>query len=187
MGLRIQGAANLAAVRAVTDATVVGLVKTDLVDSPIRITPQLDHIAALADAGATIIAVDATDRPRPVQLEHLMRAIHARGLLAMADCSTGAEARRAVNLGFDVLGSTMSGHTGGPVPAMPDLALVTEMADMGRFVVAEGRYQTPQDAAAAIRAGADAVVAGSAITRPEHITAWFVAAIRGRPVPELPI
>jgi putative N-acetylmannosamine-6-phosphate epimerase len=76
----------------------------------------------------------------------------------------------------------MSGYTGGPVPEGPDLALVTGLSRIGPFVIAEGRYQTPAQAALAIGAGADAVVAGSAITRPEHVTQWFVQAIgRDRP------
>ena len=44
----------------------IGLIKRDLPDSPVRITPFLEDVAALAAAGAAIIAVDATDRPRPV-------------------------------------------------------------------------------------------------------------------------
>ena len=185
-GLRIQGAENLAAVRAVTKAPVIGLVKTDLTDSPVRITPLLEHVTSLAEAGADIVAVDATHRPRPVALDRLLREIHDRGMLAMADCATKIEARDARDLGFDILGSTLSGHVGGPIPEGPDLDLVAAMAGMGAFVVAEGRYQTPRDAADALRAGADAVVAGSAITRPEHIASWFVAAMRGTDKPEMP-
>jgi putative N-acetylmannosamine-6-phosphate epimerase len=47
------------------------------------------------------------------------------------------------------------------------------VAEFGKFVVAEGRYNRPELAVKAIKAGADAVVVGSAITRPEHITSWF--------------
>ena len=80
-------------------------------------------------------------------------------------------------LGAEILGSTMSGYTGGPVPQGPDLELVAAQALIGGFVVAEGRYHVPALAAQAISAGADAVVAGSAITRTEHVTSWFVDAI----------
>ena len=187
VGLRIQGVANLVAVRAVTDAPIIGIVKVDLPESPVRITPLLEHVAALAEAGADIVAIDATDRHRPVPIDELVRAIHDNGIIAMADCATAAQAWQSVELGFDVLGSTLSGHIGGPIPEGPDLELVSRMASMGRFVVAEGRYQSPKDARAAIRSGADAVVVGSAITRPEHITSWFVAAIRGTPKSEMPI
>jgi putative N-acetylmannosamine-6-phosphate epimerase len=178
-GLRIEGVANLRAVRAVTDAPVIGLVKADLSGTPVRITPLVAHVQGLAEAGADIIAVDATDRPRPVAVADLLAAVRATGRLAMADCATFAEGERARDMGFDVLGSTMSGYTGGPEPDEPDLDLVRDLSRLGAFTVAEGRYRTPAQAAAAMAAGADAVVAGSAITRPEHVTAWFVAAIDG--------
>jgi N-acylglucosamine-6-phosphate 2-epimerase len=44
-------------------------------------------------------------------------------------------------------------------------------------VVAEGRIATPEQARAALDAGAWAVVVGGAITRPQLITARFVAAL----------
>lgn len=185
-GLRIEGIANLRAVRTLTDAPVIGLIKADRGDTDVRITPLIDHVNALADHGADIIAVDATDRPRPFPVGDLLKAIRDRQVLAMADCATLADGRRADPLGFDVLGSTLSGYTGGSVPDGPDLELVTSLASLGRFVVAEGRYQSPSDAAAAIAAGADCVVAGSAITRPEHVTSWFVAAIEKTPKPAMP-
>ncbi|MCC7320653.1 MAG: putative N-acetylmannosamine-6-phosphate 2-epimerase [Rubellimicrobium sp.] len=178
-GLRIEGLANLAAVRAVTEVPIIGLIKTDRDDTPVRITPLLDQVEGLVAQGADIVAVDATDRQRPVPLADLLAAIHRGGALAMADCATEAEGRAAQAMGFDILGSTMAGYTGGPVPEGPDLDLVRALAGMGAFTIAEGRYQTPAQAAAAIRAGADAVVAGSAITRPEHVTDWFAQAIAG--------
>ncbi|MCX7301551.1 MAG: putative N-acetylmannosamine-6-phosphate 2-epimerase [Rhodobacterales bacterium] len=186
VGLRIEGIANLKAVRQVTDAPVIGLVKLDLTDSPVRITPLIENVQGLIRAGADIVAVDATERERPVPLPRLLMEIRSRGALAMADCALPSDGQTARDLGFDVLGSTMSGYTGGPVPDGPDLDLVRALSSMGRFVVAEGRYQAPADAAAAMAAGADAVVAGSAITRPEHVTAWFVAAMRGVAGPEGP-
>lgn len=177
-GLRIEGEANLRAVRAaLPQAPVIGLIKVDLADSAVRITPLADHVRALVAVGADIVAVDATDRPRPVGVADLLREIRLGGALAMADCATLAEGEAATALGFDILGSTLSGYTGGPEPEEPDLDLVAGLARLGRFVIAEGRYRTPAQAAAAISAGATAVVAGSAITRPEHVTSWFAAAI----------
>jgi IS5 family transposase len=43
------------------------------------------------------------------------------------------------------------------------------------------RYRTPDEAAAALRAGADAVIVGTAITDPVWITAQFAAALQRRP------
>ena len=176
-GLRIEGIENLRAVRAVTDAPVIGLVKTESAHSPVVITPRADLASALAEAGADIVALDATDRPRPDPLADIVAAIREAGALAMADCATAEDGVRARAHGCAVLGSTLSGYTGGAVPTGPDLALVARLAETGGFVMAEGRYHAPADAAAAIRAGADAVTVGSAITRPEHVTGWFAAAV----------
>lgn len=175
--LRIEGADNVAAVARACDLPIIGIIKRDLPDSPVRITPFIADVEALAAAGATVIAVDGTDRPRPAPVADLLAAIHAAGCLAMADLATEAEATRARQLGFDILGTTMSGYTGGPVPAEPDLDFVTACRRLGGTVVAEGRYNTPAAAAAAIAAGASAVCVGSAITRTEHVTEWFRGAV----------
>jgi N-acetylmannosamine-6-phosphate 2-epimerase/N-acetylmannosamine kinase len=140
-------------------------------------------VAALAEAGADIVAFDATPRPRPATVAALTAAAHGAGVLAMADCATEADAAAALADGADIVGTTLSGYTGGPVPEEPDLALVRACARLaapyGRPVVAEGRLRTPQQARAAMLHGADCVVVGSAITRIEHITGWFAAAIDG--------
>jgi N-acylglucosamine-6-phosphate 2-epimerase len=68
-----------------------------------------------------------------------------------------------------------------PASAGPDLDLVAKLAPRLRVpLVAEGRISTPEEAATAIAMGAYAVVVGHAITRPESITARFVAALRHR-------
>ena len=176
-GLRIEGVANVTAVRSATDAPIIGIIKRDLEDSPVRITPHLEDVDALADAGADIIAVDATGRPRPVTVERLIERIGARGLIAMADCATADDGQAAHRAGAAVLGSTMSGYTGDAVPLEPDYELVAALRRIGGFVVAEGRYHRPEQAARARTLGADAVVVGSAITRTEHVTSWFVQAL----------
>ena len=176
-GLRIEGVANVVAVRSATNAPIIGIIKRDLDDSPVRITPYLEDVDALADAGADIIAVDATLRPRPVAVQPLIERIVSRGLIAMADCATAEEGQAAHDAGAAVLGSTMSGYTGGDVPAEPDYDLVAALRRVGGFVVAEGRYHRPEQAARARTLGADTVVVGSAITRTEHVTSWFVQAL----------
>ena len=177
VGLRIESVENLRAVRRLTTVPIIGLIKRDIPGSGVRITPLLEDVDALAAAGADVIAFDATDRDRPVSREALVAAIHAAGCIAMADCATPEDGLAAHALGAAVLGSTMSGYLGGPVPDAPDLHLVTMLRRTGAFVVAEGRYHSPALAARALRAGADTVVAGSAITRTEHVTAWFVEAM----------
>jgi N-acylglucosamine-6-phosphate 2-epimerase len=178
--LRIEGVARLAQVRAAVAVPLVGIVKRELPDSPVRITPWLDDVRALVSAGADVVAVDATARPRPATVRALFEAITAQGAVAMADASGDADALVAWAMGFPIVGSTLSGYTGGPndpVPDGPDLALVRRLAAAGCRVMAEGRYDTPARAAAALQAGAWAVTVGSAITRLEVVTGWFTAAL----------
>ncbi|WP_421724685.1 N-acetylmannosamine-6-phosphate 2-epimerase [Bauldia sp.] len=175
--LRIEGLANLAAVRAVTKAPIIGLVKRDLAQSDVRITPLVEDVVALAERGADIIAVDVTSRPRPVAIAELFAEIKRQDRLIMADCATIDDARAASGSGADILGTTLSGYLGGPVPSEPDFDLLAALPALNRFVVAEGRYQRPHQVARAVSLGADAVVVGSAVTRPEHITSWFVDAM----------
>lgn len=177
-GLRIEGVDNLKATRPTISVPIIGIVKRDLPDSPIRITPFLDDIDALATAGADIIAVDGTNRPRPVAIKTAVERIHQCGCLAMADCSNLEEGLYCQQLGFDIVGSTMSGYTGDHTPEEPDFQLVKDLKAAGCFVMAEGRYNTPELARSAIEAGADCVTVGSALTRLEHIVSWFAQAIQ---------
>lgn len=181
--LRIEGAANVRAVAlALPEALIIGIVKRDLNDSPVRITPCLQDVNALAAAGAAIIAFDGTARARPVPVAELLAAVRMAGRLAMADCSTLEDALACHALGCDLVGTTLSGYTAataGLAPDRPDLALIAALAARGVRVMAEGRIRTPADAADCLRAGACCVTVGSAITRIEHITEWFGSALRG--------
>ena len=176
-GLRIEGVERVARVHRVARVPVIGIVKSDIAGSPVRITPFAEDVQALAGAGADIIAYDATQCPRPETAASLCDAIHACGKLAMADIATVQDAAAAAAHGTDLIGTTLSGYTGGAVPEDPDIDLVRQITGFGRPVIAEGRYRTPGQARQAIAAGAYAVVIGSAITRPEHITAWFAKAV----------
>lgn len=181
VGLRVEGISNIEAVRRVTDAPIIGIIKRDLPDSEVRITPWLEDVDALSAAGADIIAFDVTCRPRPVSVEDLFQRVQATGCLAMADASNIEDGLLAYRLGIDFIGTTLSGYTQTPVPTEPDLELVKQLSQAGCKVIAEGRYNSPALATAAISAGAYAVTVGSAITRIEHICSWFCEAIQHAP------
>jgi len=175
--VRIEGAARLAAVRPHVDVPIIGIVKYDLDDSPVRITPFVRDVEALVAAGADIVAVDATQRVRPEPLAALLAAIHGAGAWSMADCSCEEDALAAHALGFDIIGTTLSGYTGGPVPEEPDYELIARLAAQVPRVMAEGRIHTPRHVAEARLRGAWAVTVGTAITRTELITQWFARAM----------
>jgi putative N-acetylmannosamine-6-phosphate epimerase len=176
-GLRIEGVVNVRAVRAATSLPVIGLVKRVDPATQVVITATEADVQDLAAAGADIIAFDATNRCRPTSVVALVSATHAAGRLAMADVATLAEARAAHAAGADIIGTTLSGYTEGDVPEAPDIDLVRASTSLGRPIFAEGRYRTIGQVRAARLAGAWAVVVGSAVTRPEHITAWFADAV----------
>lgn len=177
VGLRIEGSKRVAMVRARTDAPLIGLIKQDLEDSNVRITPLIEDVEALAEAGADIIAIDATDRPRPCGFKELVARAKELGCFVMADCARLADGHAAHDLGCEIIGTTMSGYAGGIEPVDPDFDLVEAMHKEGFCVMAEGRIRSPEQARVAIERGAWCVTVGSAITRQEHITSWFVEAI----------
>jgi len=178
VALRLEGLADLEATRAVTRLPIIGLLKKEVPGSPVYITPHLADVEALARRGAEIIAFDATQRPRPVPVAELIAAIHAQGCLAMADVSTLEEGLEAHRLGADFVGSTLSGYTDhSPRLVGPDLELVRQLAAHGVRAIAEGRIGTPQEARAALEAGAFAVTVGTALTRIELLTKAFVDAL----------
>ncbi|MDO5604060.1 MAG: putative N-acetylmannosamine-6-phosphate 2-epimerase [Paracoccus sp. (in: a-proteobacteria)] len=181
-GVRIEGIANLRAARARVEVPIIGLIKRDLPDSPVRITAMIEDARALIAAGADIIAYDATERPRPTPPDQVLAAILAAGRIAMADCATLDDGHRARAGGAAIIGTTLSGYTAGTegLHDGPDFDLIAALRrrDPG-FIMAEGRFNTPGLAARALREGADAVTVGSALTRLEHVTGWFAEAIRG--------
>jgi putative N-acetylmannosamine-6-phosphate epimerase len=180
-GFRIEGVHNIHAARAVTDLPIIGLVKQPFQDVPSWITGTVDQVDAIVDAGAEIVAIDATARNRPAPIDRLFKRAKDRGATILADISHRNEGKTASDAGADAVASTLSldcrDETGRPCP---DLALISAMAASLEIpIIAEGNVRTPADAAAAKQAGAWAVVVGSAITRPEFVTSWFADAMNG--------
>ncbi|MEV6260801.1 putative N-acetylmannosamine-6-phosphate 2-epimerase [Streptomyces sp. NPDC051784] len=178
--VRADGPEVVAAIRDAVDLPVIGLWKDGDV-TRVRITPTVRHAVAIAEAGAAVVAADATDRPRPdgSSFAELVEAVHAAGARVMADVSTLAEGVRAAGQGADFVSTTLSGYVPGtPEQDGPDLALVAALAAAVDVpVVAEGRISTPEQAAEALALGAHSVVVGTAITAPTALTARFVAGL----------
>ena len=183
VGIRAGGATDIKAIKQAVPLPVIGIQKTVYEDSPVYITPTWAEVEAVAGAGAEIIAIDATDRPRPggVTLEALVRRIREEypGLYLMADISAFAEARQAQALGFDLIGSTLVGYTAATKgQSIPDAALIARMSrELSAPIIAEGGIWTLEQLDAVMDAGAYGVVIGSAITRPQEITKRFFGRI----------
>ncbi len=177
--IRCQGLADISAIKGQVDVPVIGLWKEG--HEGIYITPTLRHARACSLAGADIVAIDATRRPRPDGLTYaeVVEACHAEGILVMADCGSIEDARMAAEAGSDILSTTLAGYSGEREKTHgPDLELLRDMvAEFDLPVICEGRVHTPADAKAAMEAGAWCVIVGTAITHPTSITGWFAEAV----------
>jgi N-acylglucosamine-6-phosphate 2-epimerase len=184
VGIRAQGVGDVALVSTRLTVPLIGLWK-DGSEQEVFITPTLEHALAVAEAGAQIVAVDGTRRPRPDgrTLTQVTEELHRRtAALVMADCGSLDDAVAARDAGVDVIGTTLAGYTGErPATDGPDLELVSDIAARlpDTVLLAEGRVHTPEQARHVMDAGAFTVVVGTAITHPTTITSWFVKALRG--------
>lgn len=173
--IRCQGLADISAIKGQVSIPVIGLWKEG--DTGVYITPTLRHARACSLAGADIVAIDATRRPRPDGLSYAetVARLHDEGVVVMADCGSVDDARRAADAGSDVLSTTLSGYTGEREKTDgPDFELLRQMVEeFDRPVLCEGRVHTPHQAREALDAGAWSVVVGTAITHPTTITTWF--------------
>jgi len=185
--IRAEGEADIAAIKAAVDLPLIGLVKRRVPGSAVYITPELEDGRAVARAGADIVATDATLRPRPGRLatrEFLAALARELSVPLLADVDTVEAGRAARSAGADAVATTLAGYTGGGrVPDGPDLDLVAALSsDLDCPVLAEGRYGSPESAREARRAGAFAVVVGTAISDPEALTRRFAGALDRRGV-----
>lgn len=172
-GFRVDGPAHLRAVRAGSDLPIIGIHKQKIEGFEPYITTTAEAASTVVESGAQIVAIDSTDRPRPVPLAELFDFVRSElGALVMADCSTADEAILASELGADLVSTTMAGYTpytsAGAGPAFDMLSAVVSAG--GPRVIVEGRVWTPDDVKEAFDLGAFALVVGTAITSPRNIT-----------------
>jgi N-acylglucosamine-6-phosphate 2-epimerase len=175
--IRAQSSVDIQEIKKVTNLPVIGLVKRNYADSPIYITPTMAEVEELLSTECEMIALDMTSRPRPAgeKIEMLLARIHEAGRLVLADISTYEEGMMAAKLGADAISTTLSGYTPySPQLTGPDVELVARLSKaLAIPVFAEGRINVPEDISRVMAAGAYAPIVGSAITRPQLITAKF--------------
>jgi N-acylglucosamine-6-phosphate 2-epimerase len=169
-GVRLDTPNHVSATRQrMPSATIIGLWKQVIPGFEVYITPQFHHAAAIAQAGADIIAIDATRRPRPggETVTELIARIHRElNKPVMADIDTIEAAIAAVDAGADLVGTTLYGYTAETKHlAPPGFDLLEKMvAALNLPIVCEGGIVSPQMAQKALELGADIVVVGTAIT-----------------------
>lgn len=187
-GIRANSVEDISEIQKTVDLPVIGIIKRDYPDSPIYITATMREIDELMKVSPEIIAVDATQRPRPngLTLEQFFRQIKEKypDQLLMADCSTIDEALYADQLGFDFIGTTLVGYTDESKNMKieeDDFFIIREiLAKVSHNVIAEGNINTPEKAKRVIDLGCFSVVVGSIITRPQLITKSFAEPLNAR-------
>ena len=95
--IRCQGLSDIAAIKGRVEVPVIGLWKEG--HEGVYITPTLRHALACVNAGADVVALDATARPRPDgrTFEETVAAIReVSDVLIMADCADIEDIRRGV-------------------------------------------------------------------------------------------
>jgi N-acylglucosamine-6-phosphate 2-epimerase len=181
-GVRVDRPANVTAARAATRLPVVGVYKMREAGREVYITPTRQAALAVAAAGADIVALDATPRPRPDggRLPDAVAALHAAGVEVLGDIATVDDALFAQDAGVDAVATTLSAAAG--VAAEGLVRRLVRAVSVP--VLREGGVTTPEEARAALEEGAFAVVVGRAITMPHVIARRFVDAMRALPGPD---
>ncbi len=181
-GIRSNSKEDIIEIKKNTDLPVIGIVKRDYEDSEVFITATMKEIDELAESKCDMIALDATDRIRPngETLETFVQAIRSKypSILLMADASTVEEVIEAEKIGFDCVSTTLMGYTKkseGQNIADNDFERLKIILDTVNVpVIVEGHIDTPEKAKRCKELGVHSIVVGSAITRPQLITAGFV-------------
>ncbi|WP_214754809.1 N-acetylmannosamine-6-phosphate 2-epimerase [Exiguobacterium sp. s16] len=187
-GIRANGIDDIKSIKQAVDLPLIGIIKREFPESSVYITPTLEEVESLVEAGVEVIALDATNRVRPDRstIESFFPIIKERypNQRFMADCATIEDAQRAEKLGFDCVAPTLYGYTEettGRKLYENDFSFLKEMVDAVNLpVIAEGNILTPDHARRVIEAGAYSVVVGGAITRPQQIAKRFVDEMQNR-------
>lgn len=183
-GLRVNSPEDIKAIKEKVDLPIIGIWKIDRNIKDVYLTPNLEAAKAVWDAGAEIIAVQATNHYRDdgklayETIKEIKENIPEA--LIFADVSTAEDARIAAEYGADFVAPTLYGYTKAghfnklDIKDAPDFYLLRDIIDAVKGtdtkVIMEGKVSTPEIAVECLYMGAYAVVVGNAITRP-HITA----------------
>lgn len=192
VGIRANSPKDIRSIKAEVDLPVIGLWKIDRNMKDVYLTPNLDAAKQLWEAGAEIIAIQATNHYRDDnKLSYeLISEIKSElpDALIFADVATVKDAEEAIRRGADFVAPTLAGYTKAGhydqvrIENEPNYELLKEIVQVskntGTEVIMEGKVNSPEIAKKCLALGAFAVVVGNAITRP-HITARrFVEGIK---------
>lgn len=178
VGIRANSPEQIKAIKDKVDLPMIGLYKIWHDDTDVFITPTLESAKQVWEAGAEIIALDCTsqtthEKTKAYELLQIVKNEIPEAII-FADVSNYEEAKRAIELGADIVAPTLYGYTEETKnieePNLREFARMCRDFKDDAYVMMEGHLYTPEDAMKCLYLGAHAVVVGSAITRP-HLTA----------------
>jgi predicted NBD/HSP70 family sugar kinase/putative N-acetylmannosamine-6-phosphate epimerase len=178
--IRAEGPDSVRAIKNAVSVPVIGIRKRSMRDGLIMITPSNDDARDLVAAGADIVAIDCASRgQRHGALERIQWIRANLHVPVWADIATVEEAVAAEKAGADAVLSTLRGYTAetAQVAEFEPAFIAALVKAVSVPVIAEGRIGSPEDARAALAAGAFSLVVGTAITRPEEITRRFASGL----------
>lgn len=175
VGIRANSVEDIEEIKKQVELPIIGIIKKDYPGMQSFITATMTEVDALVGTGVEIIAVQATMDQDEAFLQSIFEKYPSQKF--MADISTTEEGLRADRLGFHYIGTTLIGYTPQSQHVEKFTVLEELIKQCKKPVIAEGNFNTPEQAAKAIEMGAYCVVVGSAITRPQIITKWFSNAV----------
>ena len=183
VGVRSEGIAKTEMILKSVKVPVIGLLKSKFEDGSTMITGSFHEVEQLSRIDCPIIAIDGTFRKREglTGAEFIHKIKTEFSALIMADIANEDEAFECEQAGADLISTTLNGYTPetlNDIRHSPNFELVKLLSPKIKIpLIAEGRINSPKAASEMIRLGAFAVVVGTAISRPQIITRWFVEAI----------
>ena len=190
-GLRVNSPEDIRAIKEKVDLPIIGIWKIDRNIKDVYLTPNLEAAKAVWEAGAEIIAVQATNHYRDdgkfayETIKEIKENIPEA--LIFADVSTAQDAKIAAEYGADFVAPTLYGYTKAghfdklDIKDAPDFYLLRDIIDAVKGtnakVIMEGKVSTPEIAVQCLYMGAYAVVVGNAITRPQITAKRFARAL----------
>ena len=154
-GLRVNTPEDIRAIKKEVDLPIIGIWKIDRNIKDVYLTPNLDAAKAVWDAGAEIIAVQATNHVRDdgKLAYETIREIKENipEALIFADVATADDARIAASYGADFVAPTLAGYTKAghfnkvEIKDAPDFLLLRDIIKAvegtNAKVIMEGKYQ----------------------------------------------
>lgn len=180
-GIRTAGLSRVSKILSEIDLPLIGLIKREFQDGSVGITIEEKDVLDLTKVGCKIISIDGTIR-RKSNMDGYSYIKYIKycypNICIMADIATLYDAQMCEQAGADFISSTLNGYTPETKHCLngsPNYLLIEQMLKyLKKPVIAEGRISNPQQALDFINNGCQAVVVGSAITRPQTIVQDFV-------------